>query len=228
MGRGGEHRFNLALDRRGVLVMVLLPCSPCCAPCPADDSDGSGAYFETDLKSSSIEDPSRWITRNVSYESFGLRFSTGYAARCTFLDLTRDAEIEIQVTAATFGGVMGIALDATAFASAPTGGSGGRFIRCSHFKFSPTKDIVYCYQQVSFPAEIETNTLGVTNVAYAAKFRTISGSWTASLDVNGTSMFSNVPCPDFSLPGRRFYHGIAGTNEEKLLSRYYMKLTYLT
>lgn len=208
--------------------MVLFPCYQCCAPCPADDSDGSGVYFETDMKSSSLEDPSRWITRGVSFESSGLRYSTGYAARCTFLDLTRDAEIEIQATVATFGGVFSILLDATSLASSPTGGSGGRFIRCAHYKFSSTKDVVYCYQQVSFPAELQIDTQGTTNITYAAKFRTISGAWTASFDVNGSNMFSNVSCPNFSLPDRRFYHGIQGTNEEKLLTRYYMKLTYLT
>ncbi len=201
---------------------MFLPCSPCCRLCPADDSDGEGTHFETDLKDTSLETPSRWLTDSVSFGASGLSFSNGYATRCTFIDLTRDSEIEIQVTAATAGSTFSILLDARAFASNPFGGTGGSFVRCQHnpATFVGLRDPAgYVYTgTVTDP--------GTTNVAYLVKYRYTAGSWFASFRVGGVVAFSDVAVPQFSLENSVFYHGVSGTNDAKLLSRYYMKLTY--
>jgi hypothetical protein len=201
---------------------LFLPCSPCCRLCPADDSDGEGTYFETDLKDTSLETPSRWLTDSVSFGSSGLSFSSGYATRCTFIDLTRDSEIEIQVTAATAGSTFAIHLNARAFSSNPFGGTGGNYVWCQHNPptFVGLRDIAgYVYTgTVTDP--------GTTNVAYVVKYRYTAGSWFASFRVGGVVAFSDVAVPRFSLENSVFYHGVQGTNDAKLFSRYYMKLTY--
>lgn len=201
--------------------MVLFPRGLCCRSCPLDDSDGEGTYFETDLKSSSIETPSRWLARFVSFGPNGLAFSTGYAGRCTYIDLTRDCEIEIQVTAATAAQTFSIFIDGIAFASDPYSGV-GMYLRCQH---NPPTLVglqeVYGYIYVG-----DVTDPGTTNVTYVAKFKYVSGAWSASFSVGGVVAFSDQAAPLFSLPNSVFYHGVQGTNEAKLLSRYYMKLTY--
>ncbi len=225
--------------------MVLLPGCKCCKSCSSDDSDGYGTFFETDLKTdgSQPNKPTEWINDGVAFTPAGADFATGYAARCTSIDLSKDSMIEIEMTAAECGGTFLMFVEPVAYVSSPAGSPVQTGIACQHNpKFGDsfwngtdwdTYDGVYLRDRPDIPfLDNSTYTFGFYNLTYRCAFKFVGGLWSASFAINGTNIFTDTPCPYMTLADSRFYHGFSGTpvgniTDRKRLTRYYMKLTYL-
>lgn len=210
--------------------MVLLPNCPCCgAGCTTDDSDGNGSEYENFFDYANAADAiaDGWSVDGAAFTGTSVEISGSSIWRCTYVDISSDFKIVIEATISTFplASPFSLVLD-----SDETGAAGLPVITCFRERGFGTNggDILQVTDGGGVADEDRDNyDFGGADIVMRGEFSFVSGSWTTTYKVNGTSVLTDVACPDFSLPDNRFYHGISGTNDAKVVTRYYMKLTYL-
>lgn len=229
--------------------MILLPNCPCCSTgCTSADSDGEGTFFEDffEYADQAAAETAGWAffestgaltPPDVTFSGTSITTDQAGLGRCTYIDLTQDAQIEIEVDASTVGSggtnygsppLFGFGVALSSFLDAGTlgsptvvgwhnplaGNSGADQLRLMDYPFYP---------------EIDSDNFffGGSLLSYRLVLDYVAGAWSATYSVNATAVFTAVDCPDFSLPDNRFYHGFYGNDASQTITRYYMKLTYL-
>lgn len=223
--------------------MVILPGCKCCKPCPSDDSDGEGTFFEDffEYDDAAAATAAGWggnFADTASFAGGSVIITNEYMGRCTYIDLSRDALIEIEVDASSIGSgstgntgtnaIYGFESGISAFAG-PDFSSGAR-ISGSHDPLGGNSGADYV-RLIDFPLypidDPDTRFFGGSSLSYRLAILYVDGAWTATYQINGTTICTDEPCVAFSLPDNRFHHGFFGNDESKTIVRYYMKLTYL-